>query len=54
MVTASRSDTSNMLWVRRSYQSRCIGASSEMVSTSLAANPSTSSSAVAADAMTAS
>ena len=41
--TASRSLASNMLWIRRSYQSRCMGASSTIVSTSLAANPSRSS-----------
>ena len=38
-ATASRSSGSNMLWVRRSYQRRCIGASSVIVSTSLSAKP---------------
>ena len=50
--TASRSLGSNMLWIRRSYQSRCIGDSSTIVSTSLAANPSTSSCSVVDSSMT--
>ena len=41
--TASRSCGSNMLWLRRSYQRRCIGASSRMVWASLPANRSSSS-----------
>ena len=43
---------SNMLWTRRSYQSRCMGASSTIVSTSLAANPSISSCSVVDSSMT--
>jgi hypothetical protein len=50
--TASRSVSSNMLCVRRSYQSRCIGASSWRVSTSFAAKESSSSSAEVESATT--
>jgi hypothetical protein len=41
-----------MLWERRSYQSRCIGASSTIVSRSFAANASMSSSGVVESATT--
>ena len=44
--TSARSSSSNMLCVRRSYQSRCIADSSTSVSTSLSAKAARSSSAV--------